>query len=78
MKYMLEVFHNGDCIDRKEFHKAANLPEKGEQIYVSFENKELYYGSWWVVRKRKFLFFMQEENSQTVQLFCEPDPDQGA
>jgi hypothetical protein len=78
MKYVLEVFYRGDCIDRKEYPEPIILPRKGEQIYISFENKTLSYGSWWIVRKRKYLMFTQLESMQTVQLFCEPDPEQGA
>ena len=78
MKYILEIFHQGDCIDRKEYSEPFITPCNGEQVYVSFENKDMFYGGWWIVKKKKCLLFTIAEATQTIQLFCEPDPQQGA
>jgi hypothetical protein len=79
MKYILEIYYRGDCIEHRECKEQFIAPTTGERIYVEFENPHYSeeYGHWWTVRERKHLIFAPTVNLQTLQLFCEPDPKQG-
>jgi hypothetical protein len=79
MTYILEIYYQGDCIEHREQPAAFMAPNIGEQIHITFENQNISdaYGNWWVVRKKKYLFFGVSTKMQTLQLFCEPDPNGG-
>ncbi|MBV9924107.1 MAG: hypothetical protein JOZ96_03635 [Acidobacteria bacterium] len=80
MKYILEVYHRGDCLEHRESQEPFIPPDAGERIYVEFENRNISdeYGHWWIVRERKHLFFDHSLKMQTLMLYCEPDPKNGA
>ncbi|MBW4527097.1 MAG: hypothetical protein KME18_18225 [Phormidium tanganyikae FI6-MK23] len=78
MKYILEVYYRGDCIEHREYASPIIAPRKGERIRVEFQNKNYYEESiWWIVEDVHHIFFSMELQTQTVQLFCVPDPQDG-
>jgi hypothetical protein len=38
MKYILEIYHEGDCIEQREKDVPFMAPAPGEQIHLSFQN----------------------------------------
>jgi hypothetical protein len=38
VKYILEIYYQGECIERREQEDAFIPPATGEQIYVEFQN----------------------------------------
>lgn len=78
MKYILEVFHKGECMERREYASPIIAPRKGERIRVEFENTNYYQdGTWWIVEDVHHILFSMKLQTQTVQLFCVPDPQDG-
>jgi hypothetical protein len=80
MKYILEIYYRGDCIEHRESQEPFIPPSTGERIYVEFENSNVSqeHGHWWIVRERKHLIFASLQKMQTLMLYCEPDPQRGA
>ena len=80
MEYILEIYYEGDCIEQRKQPDMFIAPAKGETISLQFENPYYLdeYGSWWIVRERRHLLFSSSSSLQTLQLFCEPDPNKGA
>ncbi len=82
MKYLLEIYYRSDCIEQRTYTEPFIAPGRDDRIYVDFQNPYYAeeYGHWWIVRERKHLLFGVENTPpmQTVQLLCEPDPQQGA
>ena len=80
MKYILEIYHEGECIEQRE-SETPFWPEPlpGEQIYIEFENPSYNeeHGLWWIVVKRRHLLFGTKVKIATLMLHCEPDPDKG-
>ena len=79
MRYIIEFFFNGDCIDKKEFNSPFLCCEPGTRLFYEFEKVEYSerYGQWWIVSDVKHLMFKSSANLQVVQYFCQPDPEQG-
>lgn len=79
MKYILEIYHEGDCIEQREKDEPFMAPAPGEQISLSFQNTNYSdeHGNWWLVKKRKFLYFGADTEIQTMMLYCVPDPAKG-
>ena len=77
MKYILEIYYQGDCIEHREQEDVFLAPTVGEQIHVQFQNPNYSeeYGNWWVVKRRRHLLFSGE--LQTLMLDCELDPKKG-
>jgi hypothetical protein len=77
MKYVLEIYYEGKCIERREYQEPFISPIAEEEIYVEFENYNYIseYGNWWKVKTRKHLLSASNLKMQTIQLFCEPCPD---
>ncbi len=79
MKYILEIFHRGECIEQWEYDAPLIPPDKGDRIFIEFQNP-VYgeeYGYWWVVHERKHFLFTSAR-MQTLRLVCAPDPAEGA
>ncbi len=80
MKYVLEIYHKGDCIEQRE-SDAPFWPEPlpGEQIYIEFGNPSYHeeHGLWWRVLARQHLLFSTKQPRRTLQLHCEPDIEKG-
>jgi hypothetical protein len=74
MKYVLEFYYLGDCIERREQDQPFPSPVSGDQLYIEFDNPSYLeeYGSWWTVKRRSHLFFNQP--LYTLMLHCEPNP----
>jgi hypothetical protein len=81
VKYILEIYYQGECIERREQEDAFIPPATGEQIYVEFQNPSYpeEYGNCWIVKKRRHLMFASslKTQMQTLMLYCEPDPEKG-
>jgi hypothetical protein len=79
MKYILEIYHQGDCIEHREQENILIPPAINEQIYIEFENPHYSeeHGNWWIVKKRRHLMFSIKCQIQTLMLDCEPDPQKG-
>lgn len=79
MKYSIEIYHQGEIIEQRESDAPFPEPLPGEQIYVEAGNPGITedYGLWWIVRKRRHLFFSEEKQLFTLMLDCEPDPAKG-
>tara|TARA_Y100000588_G_C14147072_1_gene878835 strand:+ start:387 stop:635 length:249 start_codon:yes stop_codon:yes gene_type:complete len=73
-EFVLQIYYQGEMIELREFKQAGYQPNKGDEIYLTFENdnysKE--YGNWWQVKKRKFLLPRTDSSMEVLQLFCEP------
>jgi hypothetical protein len=80
VKYILEIYHEGECIEQREQEEAFIPPNVGEQIYIEFGNPSYSeeHGVWWVVKKRRHIMFSEKLKLQTLMLHCEPDPKKGA
>lgn len=79
MKYILEIFYEGECIEQRELKGMMNRPLPGEQMHIEFQNPSYSdeHGNWWIIRKVKHLVFSEDLGINTIQLFCEPDPTRG-
>lgn len=79
MKYILEIYHEGECIEQRHSDTPFPEPLPGEQLYIEFDNPSYSeeHGLWWVVRKRRRLLFAEALGLCTLMLHCEPDPDKG-
>lgn len=78
MKYVLEIYYRGDCIEQREYNSPIITPRKGERIRVEFKNENYYEDSvWWIVEDVHHILFSMNLQIQTVQLFCVPDPQDG-
>ena len=77
MKYILEIYYQGECIEQREYEELFLAPTEGEQIHVEFQNPHYSeeHGQWWVVKKRRHLLFSGK--LQTLMLDCEPDAAKG-
>ncbi|HIF9162570.1 TPA: hypothetical protein ACX6PK_003442 [Photobacterium damselae] len=79
-EFVLEIYYQGECLEQREFKQAGYQPNKGDEIYLTFDNDNYSrdYGNWWVVKKRKFFLPTPTENEmEMLQLFCEPcDPSE--
>jgi len=80
MKYILEIYYEGECMEQRENEKPFMSSLPGEQIHLSFQNTNYSdeHGNWWIVKKRKFLYFGDGTEIQTMMLYCEPDPAKGS
>jgi hypothetical protein len=80
MKYVLEIYHQGECIEQRVRSTPHPEPLPGEQIYIDFANRSYSeeYGNWWVIRSRRHLLFSEQVGRQTLMLHCEPDLRKGA
>ncbi len=80
MKYVLEIYHKGECIEQRE-SEVPFWPEPlpGEQIYVEFQNPSYSdeHGFWWTVLKRRHLLFGKGATRRTLALHCTPDIHKG-
>lgn len=79
MKYFLEIYHEGECIEQRESTAPFPVPLPGEQIHIQFTHRSYSdeHGCWWVVLKRRHLLFGEGSGLYTLMLDCEPDPDIG-
>ena len=77
MKYILEIYYQGECLEHREQTDPYVPPSVGEQVYLEFDNPNVSdeHGHWWIVRRRRHLLFSTQ--MQTLMLDCEPDPDKG-
>lgn len=79
MKYQLDIRHKGDILELRD--SDVPFPEvlPGEQIYVEVGNRDMEedYGDWWIVRKRRHLFYAERKELSVLILDCEPDLDKG-
>ena len=73
MKYILEIYYQGECIEHREQEDPLPNPIPGDQIYIEFGNPSYSeeHGNWWTVRNRSHLLFNQA--LYTLQLYCEPN-----
>lgn len=80
MMYFFEILHHGKLIEQR--HSDVPFPDvqPGEQIYVEAGDLDISedHGVWWIVRKRRHLFYSDRQQKHVVMLHCEPDPDKGA
>jgi len=76
MKYILEIYYQGDCIERREQDDPLPNPIPGDQLYIEFNNSNYsdLEGHWWTVKSRSHLLFNQA--LYTLQLYCEPNSSQ--
>ena len=79
MKYILEIYYQGECIEQRERQEPFLVPENGDRIYINFQNPVYSEenGFWWVVKEKKHLLFSATQKLQTLMLYCEPDPKEG-
>lgn len=77
MKYILEIYYEGECLEQRWYKSPFIPPAPGDEIYIEFENPNYTseYGKWWQVKSRKHLLF-QPKNSDWWQKEEEPlDPN---
>jgi hypothetical protein len=79
-KYTLEIYHKGDCIERRIDNQPTVSPLPGETMYLEFENSNVSKseGNWWLVKRRRHLKFGPKSDLETLMLDCVPDPKGGA
>jgi hypothetical protein len=63
MKYILEIYYEGECIEQRWYTDPFIPPIVGDEIYIEFQNSNYFeeYGNWWKVRARKHLLFAPKE-----------------
>lgn len=79
MKYVLEICHEGECIERREQDRPFPNLLPGDQMYIEFENSSYSdeHGFWWTVKNRSHLLFSESATRYTLQVHCEPNPSKG-
>lgn len=63
MKYILEIYHEGECIEQRWYTEPFIPPTVGDEIYIEFQNPNYSeeYGKWWKVIAIKHLLFAPKE-----------------
>jgi len=76
MKYILEIYYQGNCLERREQDDPLPNPIPGDQLSILFSNSKHSeeYGVWWTVRSRTHVLFNMDV--YTLRLHCEPDQSQ--
>ena len=79
MRYVLEIYYNGQCIEQRGQDEPFIWPQVGDRVWLYFQNTNYSeeYGPWWIVRARTVLLGDAVDKANTLQLFCEPDPAGG-